>query len=373
MKTIQMKYIVMICFLSLTGCTADKIFNEPDLSGVLPEIHFQTSVGTRASGTENLTDKAHVRIYPYLQKTGIAAPAITPKAYTVSGTALAPSGTDDAAKAMILPSGTFRFYAVSTNSTTEEVPEFNTTATNGTPVLGNGIGQDGTTIAALKNGVDYLHVMAEKTIQFGTTSTDIPLQFTHKGTQVQLTIIFGGNVGAANASAAENFELAEVYVQQTDPANSYMRLNTGDIRFGNTTAGPPLACYTSSVGGKETLTDNTNMAKMNVVKLDNYVPNSLTPATQVATYNMLPLKGAEGSGTQKLWVQVKVKNIKIGEIVHATHTYTGKLDAGAGWKPGESNRYTLTLSGSEISFSGVTVESWVAGGSGGEVGDVSDN
>lgn len=368
-----MKYIAMICLLSLTGCTADKIFNEPDLSGVLPEIHFQTSVGTRASGTENLTDGANVRIYPYLQKTGITAPAITPKEYTVSSTTLAPSGAGDAAKAMILPSGMFRFYAVSTNSTAEEVPAFNTDATNGTPVLGNAANQGGTTTSGLKNGVDYLHVMAEKAIRFGTTTTDIPLQFAHKGTQVQLTIIFGGNVGASDASAAENFTIAEVYVQQTDPTGSYMRLNTGEIRFGNTTAGPPLACNTSSSGGKETLTDNTNMAKMNVVKLDNYQTNSLTPATQVATYNMLPLKGADDSGTQKLWVQVTVKNIQIGETLHDSHTYTGKLDASAGWKPGESNRYTLTLSGSEITFSGVTVESWVAGGSGGEVGDVSDN
>lgn len=365
-----MKYIAMICLLSLTGCTADKIFNDPDLSGVLPEIHFLTSVGTRASDTENLTDGAQVRIYPYLQKKGITAPAITPKEYAVSTTVLTPSGTGDAAKAMILPSGTFRFYAVSTNSTAEAVPIFDVTATNGLPVLGNAAGQGGTTTAALKNGVDYLHVTAEKTIQFGTTSTDIPLQFAHKGTQVQLTIILGGNVGAADASAAENFALADVYVQQTDPANSYMRLNSGEIRFGNTTAGSPLACNTSADGK---LTDNTNMAKMNVVRQDNYVINSLTPATQVATYNMLPLKGADGTGTQKLWVQVTVKDIKIGETVHATHTYTGKLDASAGWKPGESNRYTLTLSGSEITFSGVTVESWVAGGSGGEVGDVSDN
>lgn len=371
MKTIEMKYIAMICLLSLTGCTADKIFNEPDLSGVLPEIRFHTSVGTRAGGTENLTEGAHVRIYPYLQKTGITTPAITPKDYTVSSTTLTPSGTEDAAKAMVLPSGTFRFYAVSTNSTTEEVPVFNTTATNGTPILGNAVGEGGTTTAsALKNGVDYLHVMTEKAIQFGTATTDIPLQFAHKGTQVQLTIIFGGNVGAADASAAENFALADVYVQQTDPANSYMRLNSGEIRFSNTTAGSPLACNTSADGK---LTDNTNMAKMNVVRQDNYATNSLTPATQVATYNMLPLKGADGGSTQKLWVQVTVKKIKIGTELHDTHTYTGKLDASAGWKPGESNRYTLTLSGSEITFSGVTVESWVAGGSGGEVGDVSDN
>lgn len=363
-----MKYIAMICLLSLTGCTADKIFNEPDLSGVLPEIHFQTSVGTRASGTENLTDGAGVRIYPYLQKKGITAPAVTPKEYTVSNTALTPSGTDDAAKAMILPSGTFRFYAVSTNSTTEKVPEFNTAATNGAPIFGNAAGQDGTTTAALKNGVDYLHVTAEKTIQFGTTSTNVPLQFAHKGTQVQLTIIFGGNVGAENAEDAKDFALAEVYVQQTNPAESYMRLNTGEIRFKNTTAGDPQACNTSTVDGKETLTDNTNMAHMNVVKLDNYVNGTTTSATQVATYNMLPL-----SSMQKLWVQVTVQNIKIGGTLHDTHTYTGKLDASAGWNPGESNRYTLTLSGSEITFSGVTVEPWVTGGSGGEVGDVSDN
>lgn len=373
MKTIEMKYIAMICLLSLTGCTADKIFNEPDLSGVLPEIHFQTSVGTRASDTENLTNGAQVRIYPYLQKKGITAPAVTPKEYAVSATVLTPSGTDDAAKAMILPSGTFRFYAVSTNSTTTEVPAFNTKASNGMPDLGTGAGGYGTTTNILSNGVDYLHVVAEQKITFGATSTNVPLQFAHKGTQVQLMIIFGGNVGAENEEAAKNFALAKVYVQQTNPAGSYMRLNTGEIRIGNTTAGDPLACDTTNIDGKETLTNNANMAQMNVVKLDNYVDGTTTPATQVATYNMLPLKAAASGGTQKLWVQVTVEKLQEGSELHATHTYTGKLDAGAGWNSGESNRYTLTLSGSEIEFSGVTVEDWVAGGSGGEVGDLSDN
>lgn len=367
-----MKYIVMISLLSLTGCTADKIFNEPVTSGVLPEIHFRTSVGTRTDGTESLASGANVRIYPYLQKTGVTGPAVDPKNYTVGGSAgteLVPAGEGEASKTMILPSGTFRFYAVSTNSTGEEVPVFNTTANDGRPILGDAVNANGTTIANLKNGVDYLHVMAEKTVQFGTASIDVPLQLAHKGTQVQLTIIFGGNVGAENAGAAENFTLTEVWVQAADPANSYMRLNSGEIRFGNTTAAPPLSC---NLGGGSKPADHTGMVRMTVAKLANYVSGSTTPATQVATYNMLPLQAA-GSGTQKLWVQVTAVNIKIGDTLHSSHTYTGKLDASAGWKPGESNRYTLTLSGSEITFSGVTVEPWVSGSSGGEVGDVTDN
>ncbi|MCD8267871.1 MAG: hypothetical protein LUD46_05000 [Parabacteroides sp.] len=187
---------------------------------------------------------------------------------------------------------------------------------------------------------------------------------------MQLTIIFGGNVGAPNIGDAENFALAEVWVQATNLANSYMRLNSGEIRFGNTTAGSPQTCNLGSDGKPQ---DHTGMVQMNVIKSNNYVSGSTTPASQVATYNMLPMQAASTGGTQKLWVQITVQNIKIGETTHVTHTYTGKLDASVGWKPGESNQYTLTLSGSETTFSGVTVESWVAGGSGGEVGDVSDN
>lgn len=363
----------MICLLSLTGCTADKLFNEPDTDGVLPEIHFHTSAGTRAD-QENLVNAAKVRIYPYRQKSGVTGPVVDPKDYTVSTTELAPFGSGDAAKAMILPSGTFGFYAISTNSSTETVPEFDTTATDGKPVMGDAVSGNGTTKANLKNGVDYLHAKVDKTIQFGTASIEVPLQFAHKGTQVQLTIIFGGNVGAENASEAENFALAKVYVQQTDPTNSYMRLNSGEIRFNNLTGGSPLACnVTTDATGKEQLTDYTNMASMQVVKLDNYQSASTTPATQVATYNMLPLLGVSTGNVQKLWVAVVVENICIGDTKYATHTYTGKLDAGSGWKPGESNRYTLTLSGSEIKFSGVTVDSWVSGSAGGEIGDITDN
>ena len=46
-------------------------------------------------------------------------------------TPAAPAGTD--AKNMILPAGTFGFYAISTNSSTEEVPAFNTVANDGYP------------------------------------------------------------------------------------------------------------------------------------------------------------------------------------------------------------------------------------------------
>lgn len=365
-----MKYIVLISLLSLTGCTADKLFNEPDTDGVLPEIHFHTSAGTRAeTATENLVDGAKVRIYPYRQKTGVNAPAVAPKDYTVSTAELTPSGDDD--KSMILPSGTFKFYAVSTNSAATEVPAFDATASDGLPILGNGAGQFGTSSATLTNGVDYLHVMAEKTIQFGTETTVVPLVFEHKATQVQLTIKFGEKACAPSADEAASFALAEVWVQQTNPDNSYMRLNTGDIRFGNTTAAPPMDC---SLGADGKPQENTGMAQMTVVKLQDYSPGTLIPATQVATYTMLPLAAASG-GTQKLWVKVTVQNIKVGTAssADASRTYIGKLDASAGWKPGESNRYTLTLSGSKINFSGVTVKPWVSGGSGGEVGDITDN
>ncbi len=365
-----MKYIVLISLLSLAGCTADKLFNDPVPDGVLPEIHFRTVAGTRAeAATENLVADAKVCIYPYWQKTGVDAPAVDPKGYTVSNSDLIPAGTDG--KAMILPSGTFKFYAVSTNSAETEVPAFDATASDGLPILGNGAGQSGTSSAALTNGVDYLHVMAEKTIQFGTETTVVPLVFEHKANQLQLTIKFGEKACAPSAYEDANFALAEVWVQQTNPANSYMRLNSGEIRFGNTTAAPPMDC---SLGADGKPQDNTGMAQMTVVKLQDYSPGTLIPATQVATYTMLPLAAASG-GTLKLWVKVLVKNIKVGTApsADASRTYIGKLDASAGWKPGESNRYTLTLSGSKINFSGVTVRPWVSGGSGGEVGDVTDN
>ncbi len=265
----------------------------------------------------------------------------------VNTTELVSFGTGEAAKAMILPSGAFEFYAISTNSSTETVPEFDTKASNGIPLQGNAVGGDGTTKANLKNGVDYLHAKVDKTIQFGSASIEVPLQFSHKGTQVQLKIIFGGNVGAEDTSAAGNFALAKVYVQQTDPANSYMRLNSGEIRFGNFRGGSPIGCNVTTIDGKEQLTNYTNMASMQVVKLDNYQSGSTTPATQVATYNMLPLLEASNDGVQKLWVAVEVENICIGGTTALTDGANVAVHVWKGTTPSEtqkaaySNTYTV--------------------------------
>lgn len=339
----------------LAGCTDEKITDDPERE-MMSEIHFQTTALTRAEGTSNLESGAKVRIYPYQRKKGVVAPIIADgKEYTVSSTDLTPSGVD--ATAMILPAGTFGFYAVSTNSASEEVPTFATTASDGYPT-----NNSSNSTTALQNGIDYLHATAEQKIQFGTVTQEIPLKFSHKGTQVQLEIQFSASACAASAEAAANFSEAQVWVQQSDPANAYMYLSNGQIRFGNNTGSTPLDCLSNGA------LDETQMAQMTVEKLDDYTAGSSIPATQVATYNMLPLQAASN---QTMWIKVVILNLIVGNTNATTHTYTGKLDASAGWNAGESNRYTLILTGSEIRFSGVTVENWATGTTG-IVGDVTD-
>ena len=81
---------------------------------------------------------------------------------------------------MILPSGKFAFYAVTTNSATEDVPEFSTGgAVNGVPSLSTGT-------ASVKNGVDYLFGKKEQKNFFGKVQTKVPREFTQKGTQGQI-------------------------------------------------------------------------------------------------------------------------------------------------------------------------------------------
>lgn len=339
----------------LAGCTDEKITDDPERE-MMSEIHFQTTALTRAEGTSNLESNAKVRIYPYQRKTGVVAPIIADgKEYTVSSTDLTPSGVD--ATAMILPAGTFGFYAVSTNSASEEVPTFATTASDGYPT-----NNSSNSTTALQNGIDYLHATAEQKIQFGTVTQEIPLKFSHKGTQVQLEIQFSASACAASAEAAANFSEAQVWVQQSNPAGAYMYLSNGQIRFGNNTGSTPLDCLSNGA------LDETQMAQMTVEKLDDYTAGSSIPATQVATYNMLPLQAASN---QTMWIKVVIQNLMVGNTPATAHTYTGKLEASAGWNAGESNRYTLILTGSEIRFSGVTVADWATGTTG-IVGDVTD-
>lgn len=353
------KGMLVLAGAYLCGCTAEQLIDEPiDKPEGWSEVRFFTSVATRAEvlGTpaETLTDKAKVRLYPYRQKIGVTEPILI-KDYEVAnqesgGQQLvsvdAANPTATTTTTMILPSGKFAFYAVTTNSATEDVPEFSTGgAVNGVPSLSTGT-------ASVKNGVDYLFAKTEQTIVFGTEQTNVPLEFTHKGTQVQLTIQFSANACAPDETAASNFAEATVEIQTTSEADAKMRLNDGQIILsGNQTEGEP---------------DKTGTLQKMTVKKEGDA-NGKIPATQVATYHMLPLKAAAG---QKMDIKITIQNLKIGGVEATTRIYTGKLDASSGWLAGTSNRYTLTLSGTKIEFSPVTVVPWVNGSSGGEVGDV---
>lgn len=350
-------WVPVLCLALATGCTREEAVDGPE-SGTQSEIHFFTSTQTRAGGS-GLATSAKVRIYPYHQKPGVTAPIIAGgKEYAAdaAGTTLNPAGTD--AKNMVLPAGTFRFYAVSTNSTAE-VPVFDTVADGGYPTNGS---SNSTT--ALANGIDYLHTVAVKEIRFGK-GQDIALDFKHAGTQVQLTIQFGETACAESPDAAAGFAEADVWVQQTNVTGAYMYLSDGQIRLGNHVGLPSLPCETSGQP------DESKMAKMAVRKDGTPASGSDIPANQVATYTMLPLAKSE-SGPQKMAVKVVIKNLKVGTGAATTHTYTGLLEASAGWNPGESNRYTLILKGNEIQFSNVTVADWETGTTG-MVGDVTDN
>ena len=354
-----------LCIGLVTGCTDEQAVEGPD-SGVMSEIHFQTSAFTRADGT-NLESGAQVHVYPYHQKTGVTAPIITGgKAYTVDGADLAPAGEE--ATAMLLPSGTFGFYAVSTNSSSEAVPTFDTTAENGIPFknennTNTGNGNKGIT-TDLKNGVDYLFASATQQIPYGN-GQNIALKFKHVTTQVQLTIVFSETACAVSNDAAKNFANATVCIQQTSTEKAYMRLYDGQIRFENMTGTTPVACGTAAAS-----LSTSSMLSMTVDKETATVPITAVPVNQIAICNMMPLKESSG---QKMWIRVVIEGLKVGDETNATtHTYTGELEAANGWKAGESNRYTLTLSGGKVSFSGATVQPWVTGSSGGEVGNVTD-
>lgn len=330
----------------LCGCSHEELTD----GGVVEqgEVHFFTSVATRATGAEQLTDNAKVRLYPYRSRAGVTDPMLQ-KDYSVTtngGTQqLSPttSSSSTTPTAMILPSGTFYFYAVTTNSVTEEVPTFATSnAVDGVPSATTGY-------ASVKNGVDYLFAKTTKAITFGAPNINVPLEFSHKGTQVQLTILFSDKACAENAEAASNFELAEVHIQPTSDTDAKMFLYNGEIILnGNASAGVPGS--------------DTDLKQMAVIKSGS--SNGKIPAIQIATYHLLPLKAAVN---QKMKITIAIKNLKIGEAQAANHTYTGKLDASGGWAAGTSNNYTLTLSGTEIKFSPVTVKPWSAGTSGGEV------
>lgn len=347
------------CLTLAIGCSHEESVDIPDTEP-RSEIHFFTSTQTR-SVNNGLTASAKVRIYPYHQKTGVTAPVMEGgKEYTAddtNGTTLVPvtSNAESVAKDMILPAGTFGFYAVSTNSSTNEVPTFNTIANDGYPT------NDSKSTNALANGIDYLHAVATQKIQFGT-GQNIPLIFKHVGTQVQLTVQFDKNACATDESAAQGFDLAEVWVQQTDMTDAYMYLKDGQVRVSNNIGLQPLDC-----GSKADELNTGQMAKMSVEKVGE--ANGSIPANQVATFNMLPLKS---KASQKMWIKVVIANLKVGETNAATHTYTGQLNASNGWNPGERNSYTLILKGNEITFSGVTVEDWKSGTSG-VVGDVTDS
>lgn len=359
-KQYLQRILLMLAGGYLCGCTAEQLIDEPtDEPTGWSEVRFFTSVATRAEtlGTpaETLTDKAKVRLYPYRRKEGVTDPTLI-KDYSVASQdggsqKLSPVAPADAsggdATAMILPSGKFAFYAVTTNSEMEEVPEFHTgDAVNGIPSLEKGV-------ATVKNGIDYLFAKTERTIAFGTDQTVVPLEFAHKGTQVQLTIVFTANACAPDAEAASNFAEATVEIQTTSETEAQMRLNDGQILSGNQTGGAPG--------------NSSDLKTMKVEKQSDYVAGTVIPATQVATYHMLPLKAAS---TQKMDIKITIQNLKIGDTDASTRIYTGKLDASSGWLAGTSNRYTLTLSGTKIEFSSVTVVPWVNGSSGGEVGDV---
>ncbi|WP_293674547.1 fimbrillin family protein [uncultured Parabacteroides sp.] len=343
------------------GCTGEKLLDGPVPDGPESpvEVRFFTSaVPTRtepaSTGTDTLLTGANVRLYVYRQKTGVKD-TIALKDYTVNTEtskvqSLTPAKVGDTAGSeMILPSGIFGFYAVSTNSTTEPVPEFHTgNAEDGVPSATSGT-------VTVRNGVDYLYAAnKDHKIAFGTETADVSLNFRHVGTQVQLTIKFGSGAHAGTAEAAKDFSLATVSIQPTSETNATMRLYDGQILFdGNTTGGSP-----TEVGN-----DDTKLKAMTVVRSGE--ASGTTPADQVATYHMLPLAK---STSQKMKVKVVIENLQVGDKT-GTHTYTGSLDASAGWLAGTSNRYTLTLSGTEIKFSTVTVVPWESG-TGGEVGDI---
>lgn len=196
---------------------------------------------------------------------------------------------------MYLPNNTYNFYSVSTNSSSNQNPNFN--------------GQTGISTSSLSNGIDYLWWSSANNA-IAATTVNIPIVYTHCGTQIVIKLYAGNGVQLNSQSAAT--------ITPSNPQGSQMNLVTGVIT--------PSTSVSSQV---------VNMGVSNFV----------------SQYTMLPLSM---SGNLTATFTVTINNETKARVFSVNIPVpSGKL------APGKSYLYKAIVNANEIIFSSVDVIDWI--------------
>lgn len=300
--------------LSAWGCTSDDLQDKPQTNEKGEyAINFSGNMDltTTKAGTETVATGVKAKISAYTASDDVTSktPIVKEQGYTVGATA----GTfvGDNSYVMYLPKGSYDFYAVSTNSTTDtDISTFT-----------NGVSE------VLKNGVDYIWAKPSAT-EVPNTDKVVALAFQRKAVKIIINVASGDGIELTEWEAGADNDNATI--TPPDPSTTVK-----------------MALADGTITPATTLTTAVNMATEAV---------NTSAHTATASYIMLPL----ASG-QKPTVTLKVK-VKIGGRAAESKTYTATLTApdatSKAFTSGNQYTYTATLKANKIEFTGATVANW---------------
>lgn len=313
MKTTSI--LLSALLLGVVGCTSsipeEQIDNETDKYTVQFKGGISMTPQTKAE-SEDMGNRVKATIYAY--ENGQTAASVANHEYE-AGSNGDLTGTES--YTMQLGKGTYDFYGVSVNSTTESAPDFD---------------QEDTKTKALSNNVDYLWVKAaNKSISSSSTDQNIDLTFERKAVKIAITINSGTGIELTGwKDVGDNGVDADAATITPPTATGcVMTLSTGVIT-------PATAC-----------SGTANMKTENVSSKSSSV-----------SYIMLPLIDGE-SPTPKVTLNVKVK---VGtQITPELRTYEANLSyPTGGFQSGNQYNFTATLNANGITFTGAKVEVWTS-------------
>lgn len=196
---------------------------------------------------------------------------------------------------MYLPNGNYNFYSVTTNSSINQNPNFNS--------------DTGISASNLSNGIDYLW-WGSSNVSIQKTTVNIPIIYSHSATQVVIKLIAGNGIVLNSQTAGT--------ITPSNPASITMNLQTGIINPATSLDSKAIAMGVSNF---------------------------------VSQLTMLPLTM---SGKLTTTFTVLINN----ETVPRVYSVNIPVPSG-GLAPGKSYLYKAIVNANEITFSSVNVIDWI--------------
>lgn len=312
--------------LGAVGCTSsipeEQIDNETDKY----TVQFKGGINlTQTKATsENIANGVKATIYAY--ENGKTAASVASHEYGAGSNG---DLTGTGGYTMQLAKGSYDFYGVSVNSTTESAPDFD---------------QEDTKTEDLSNNVDYLWVKSAAVAIPGNPDNNVALVFERKAVKIAITIKSGTGIeligwdGMTNGSG--NADEGAATITPPVVTNCAMTLSTGVIA--------------------QSTSLNTTVVNMAIGTIADDTENNSKKKTSVS-YIMLPLGKHEGA-TPTPTVTLKVKVKVGGQTTEELRTYTADLKAPDGteaeFQSGNQYNYTATLNANGITFTGAKVTKW---------------